>query len=61
MLRLRHAGLRVDEVPVHMRDRAIGTSRLRGRRALELVVTVVGVVPLLRALASVPEAVASRL
>jgi glycosyltransferase involved in cell wall biosynthesis len=44
VFRLRHAGLRVDEVPVHMRERASGTSRLRGRRALELVVTVVGVI-----------------
>ena len=40
LLRLRRAGLRVTEVPVDMRDRAIGTSRLRGRRAIELVLTV---------------------
>jgi glycosyltransferase involved in cell wall biosynthesis len=40
LLRLRSAGLRVAEVPVHMRDRAIGESRIRGRRAAELVLTV---------------------
>jgi hypothetical protein len=43
LLRLREAGLRVAEVPVHMRERASGSSRLRGRRAIELVVTVVGI------------------
>ncbi|GIU95345.1 MAG: glycosyl transferase family 2 [Gaiellaceae bacterium] len=42
LLRLREAGLRVREVPVHMRERASGESKLRGRRAVELVVTVVG-------------------
>ena len=42
LLRLQQAGLRVDEVPVHMRDRASGRSKLRGRRAVELVVTVAG-------------------
>jgi glycosyltransferase involved in cell wall biosynthesis len=42
LLRLREAGLRVAEVPVHMRERASGVSRLRGRRALELVLTVAG-------------------
>ncbi len=40
LLRLREAGLRVLEVPVQMRQRASGESRLRGRRAVELVVTV---------------------
>jgi hypothetical protein len=43
LLRLREAGLRVTEVPVHMRERASGESKLRGRRAVELVVTVAGV------------------
>lgn len=43
LLRLREAGLRVAEVPVHMRERASGESKLRGRRAVELVVTVAGV------------------
>ena len=42
LLRLRDAGLRVEEVPVHMRERASGTSKLRGRRAVELVLTVAG-------------------
>jgi glycosyltransferase involved in cell wall biosynthesis len=42
LLRLREAGLRVVEVPVHMRERASGDSKLRGRRAVELVLTVVG-------------------
>jgi glycosyltransferase involved in cell wall biosynthesis len=42
LLRLREAGLRVVEVPVQMRDRASGESKLRGRRAVELVLTVAG-------------------
>jgi glycosyltransferase involved in cell wall biosynthesis len=42
LLRLREAGLRVAEVPVHMRERESGESKLRGRRAVELVVTVAG-------------------
>jgi glycosyltransferase involved in cell wall biosynthesis len=42
LLRLREAGLHVVEVPVHMRERASGQSKLRGRRAVELVLTVVG-------------------
>jgi hypothetical protein len=42
LLRLRDAGLRVTEVPVDMRERASGESKLVGRRALNLVVTVVG-------------------
>ncbi|HET6624396.1 MAG TPA: glycosyltransferase family 2 protein [Gaiellaceae bacterium] len=40
LLRLGEAGLRVSEVPVHMRARAGGESKLRGRRAVELVLTV---------------------
>jgi hypothetical protein len=40
LLRLREAGLVVAEVPVHMRERASGESKLRGRRGLELVLTV---------------------
>jgi glycosyltransferase involved in cell wall biosynthesis len=43
LLRLREAGFRVQEVPVHMRERASGESKLRGRRAVELVLTVAGV------------------
>jgi hypothetical protein len=42
LLRLRDANLRVLEVPVHMRERASGESKLVGRRAFNLVVTVVG-------------------
>jgi glycosyltransferase involved in cell wall biosynthesis len=42
LLRLREAGLHVLDVPVHMRERASGESKLRGRRAVELVLTVVG-------------------
>jgi glycosyltransferase involved in cell wall biosynthesis len=42
LLRLREAGLRVVEVPVHMRERAGGESKLRGKKAVRLVVTVVG-------------------
>jgi hypothetical protein len=48
LLRLREAGLRVAEVPVRMRARESGESRLRGRRALELVVTVAGTLILYR-------------
>jgi glycosyltransferase involved in cell wall biosynthesis len=42
LLRLGEAGLRVTEVPVHMRERASGESKLVGRKAINLVVTVVG-------------------
>ena len=42
LLRLRSAGLQVEEVPVRMRERAGGESKLRGRKALQLVVTVAG-------------------
>jgi len=41
LLRLREAGLTVVEIPVHMRERASGESKLRGRKALRLVLTVV--------------------
>lgn len=44
LIRLAEAGLRVDEVPVHMRDRASGESKLRGKKAVLLVLTVVGTV-----------------
>ena len=33
ILRLSEAGLRIDEVPVHMRERASGESKLQGRKA----------------------------
>ena len=42
VLRLHEEGLRVDEVPVEMRERAGGESKLQGKRALVLVVTVAG-------------------
>ena len=42
IFRLDLNGLRVLEVPVDMRERASGESKLRGRRPLLLVVTVVG-------------------
>ena len=42
VLRLHEEGLRVDEVPVEMRERAAGDSKLQGRRALVLVLTVAG-------------------
>ncbi|HSC92475.1 MAG TPA: glycosyltransferase family 2 protein [Gaiellaceae bacterium] len=44
LLRLDAAGLRVDEVPVHMRERASGESKLQGKKAVLLVLTVVGTV-----------------
>ncbi len=42
LLRAHRVGLRVDEVPVNMRERAGGESKLRGRKALLVVLTVVG-------------------
>ena len=42
LLRLHEAGLRVDEVPVDMRPRASGESKLRGKRAVLVVLTIVG-------------------
>jgi glycosyltransferase involved in cell wall biosynthesis len=42
LLRLRAAGLDVEEVPVNMRERAGGESKLRGRKAVQLVLTVAG-------------------
>ena len=44
LIRLADAGLRVEEVPVHMRERAGGESKLRGKKAVMLVLTVAGVV-----------------
>jgi glycosyltransferase involved in cell wall biosynthesis len=40
LIRLRDAGLTVEEIPVHMRERAGGESKLRGKKALMLVLTV---------------------
>ncbi len=44
VLRLHEAGLRVEEVPVDMRERAGGESKLRGKKALLLVLTVAATV-----------------
>jgi glycosyltransferase involved in cell wall biosynthesis len=41
VLRLHDEGLRVEEVPVDMRERAGGESKLKGRKAFVLVVTVI--------------------
>ena len=46
LLRLHDAGLVVVEVPVDMRERASGESKLQGRRAVQLVVTVAGTLAL---------------
>ncbi len=48
LLRLHEAGLRVAEVPVDMRERASGESKLRGSKAVELVLTVAGTLLLFR-------------
>ena len=42
LIRLAQAGLLVDEVPVDMRERASGQSKLAGKTAVKLVLTVVG-------------------
>lgn len=42
LLRLKAEGLRVEEVAVHMRERASGVSKLQGKKALKLVLTVIG-------------------
>jgi glycosyltransferase involved in cell wall biosynthesis len=42
LLRLSRSGLRVDEVPVEMRERAGGESKLRGKKSLLVVLTVIG-------------------
>ena len=42
LLRLKRAGLRVEEVAVHMRERSHGHSKLQGTKAVKLVLTVVG-------------------
>jgi glycosyltransferase involved in cell wall biosynthesis len=42
VLRLHKEGLHVDEIPVEMRERASGESKLQGRKALVLVLTVAG-------------------
>jgi glycosyltransferase involved in cell wall biosynthesis len=42
LIRVTDAGLRLEEVPVSMEDRASGESKLRGSKAVKLVVTVIG-------------------
>jgi glycosyltransferase involved in cell wall biosynthesis len=42
LIRVTDAGLRLEEVPVSMEDRASGKSKLRGSKAVKLVVTVIG-------------------
>jgi predicted RNA polymerase sigma factor len=42
LLRLNAAGLRVDEVPVTMKARASGLSKLRGGKAVKVTLTVIG-------------------
>jgi glycosyltransferase involved in cell wall biosynthesis len=52
LIRLADAGLKVEEVPVNMAPRASGESKLRGRKALKVVLTVVGTILAARFLAS---------
>jgi glycosyltransferase involved in cell wall biosynthesis len=42
LIRVRGAGLRLEEVPVNMAERSEGKSKLRGRKAVMLVATVAG-------------------
>ena len=46
LLRLRQAGLRVEEIAVNMRPRAGGESKLQGKKAFMLVATVIGTLAL---------------
>jgi glycosyltransferase involved in cell wall biosynthesis len=46
LIRIADAGLRLEEVPVNMAERAGGESKLRGRKAVALVVTVAGTLAL---------------
>jgi glycosyltransferase involved in cell wall biosynthesis len=46
LIRLSDAGLRVQEVPVNMSARASGESKLRGGKALRVVVTIIGTLAL---------------
>ena len=50
LIRLSEAGLRVEEVPVNMAERASGESKLRGGKAVKLVLTVAGTLLLARVL-----------
>jgi hypothetical protein len=42
ILRLHEAGLRVEEVPVNMRPRTSGESKLQGKKAVLVVLTIIG-------------------
>ena len=42
LMRITEAGLRLEEVPVNMAERASGESKLRGSKALKLVLTLAG-------------------
>ncbi len=42
LMRVNRAGLRLEEVPVHMRPREHGESKLQGRKAVGIVLTVAG-------------------
>jgi glycosyltransferase involved in cell wall biosynthesis len=42
LLRLSNAGLRIEEVPVRMEPRAGGESKLRGRKAVKVIATIIG-------------------
>jgi hypothetical protein len=44
LIRLAEAGLRIEEVPVDMREREHGESKLRGIMSLKVVFTVIAVV-----------------
>jgi glycosyltransferase involved in cell wall biosynthesis len=48
LIRLDDAGLRVEEVPVNMAERAGGESKLRGKKAVQLVLTVAGTLAVAR-------------
>ena len=48
LLRLSKGGLRIREVPVTMRDRVSGESKLQGKKAFLLVATVIGVLFVVR-------------
>ncbi|MHB8060460.1 MAG: glycosyltransferase family protein, partial [Gaiellaceae bacterium] len=48
LIRVSEAGLRLEEVPVNMTERASGESKLQGEKAIRLVATVIGVLVLVR-------------
>src|SRR5262249_18562043 len=52
LIRLADAGLRVEEVPVNMAPRAGGESKLRGRKAVKVVLTVVATLAAARFIAA---------